>query len=112
MSLTLMALHEIDAIRCHEWRMIPGLQTLPEAVAKKVFVVGHLPLLVLLSLFFWSEQYAITALTYFNLFVVVHCFAHIFGRQSKVNVFTGFYSWFLILGSAVCSIIEQMLLRF
>jgi hypothetical protein len=43
-GLSFIFLHEMDAIRCREWRIFPGLSLLNERLGFIVFMWAHLPL--------------------------------------------------------------------
>ena len=44
--LALLFAHELDAVERHEWRLLPGLRSLPDGVAGRLFVLLHVPLFV------------------------------------------------------------------
>ncbi|WP_410528128.1 DUF6713 family protein [Sphingobacterium sp. IITKGP-BTPF85] len=37
-------MHEMDAVRCKEWRIFPGLALLKESWGYAVFMLAHIPL--------------------------------------------------------------------
>lgn len=49
-GITLMILHEMDAIRCKEWRILPGLSLLTDKMGHLVFMVAHIPIFFFLFL--------------------------------------------------------------
>jgi hypothetical protein len=51
LAASFMLLHEMDAVRCREWQIFPGLSLLEEEVGFQVFMLAHLPLY---GLFFWA----------------------------------------------------------
>ena len=40
-SLSSMLVHELDAMRCKEWRIFPGLSKLSDKIGERVFILGH-----------------------------------------------------------------------
>lgn len=40
--------HELDAVKRHEWRVLPLLRSLPERMGEQVFIWLHVPLFALL----------------------------------------------------------------
>ncbi|MFO0069262.1 MAG: DUF6713 family protein, partial [Alphaproteobacteria bacterium] len=42
--LVMFFLHELDAVRCREWRYLIGLSRLPERMAASLFILLHAPL--------------------------------------------------------------------
>jgi len=45
--------HELDAVKRHEWRILPLLRNLPDSVGEQTFVWMHLPGFFLI---FWFSQ--------------------------------------------------------
>ena len=43
-SLGTLFTHELDAMTSYEWRLIPILRSLPEALGMTAFVIIHIPL--------------------------------------------------------------------
>ena len=48
-------LHEMDAIRCREWRIFPGLSLLSDKIGHVLFVFAHLPLFYFI---YWQLTYS------------------------------------------------------
>lgn len=44
LGVAMIFLHEMDAIRCREWRIFPGLSLLEDRYGFVVFVLAHIPL--------------------------------------------------------------------
>lgn len=44
LGLSLLTMHEMDAIRCREWRIFPLLSLLSDKAGYIVFVFAHIPL--------------------------------------------------------------------
>ena len=44
LGISLLTMHEMDAIRCREWRIFPGLSMLSDKLGHIVFVFTHIPL--------------------------------------------------------------------
>jgi len=42
LGLSLLLMHEMDAIRCKEWRIFPGLSMLSDKVGHIVFLFLHI----------------------------------------------------------------------
>jgi hypothetical protein len=47
LALSFMIIHEMDAVRCREWRIFPGLSRMNESLAFKIFIIAHIPLFLL-----------------------------------------------------------------
>ncbi|GAB4418165.1 MAG: hypothetical protein OHK0039_29340 [Bacteroidia bacterium] len=101
LGLSFILLHEMDAVRCREWRIFPGLSLLGERPGFIVFILAHIPL------FFWL-LYALlspgdkTALIHgLDTFFVVHLGLHLVFLWHKNNAFTDWLSWTFIVGAAL-----------
>lgn len=106
-----MASHELDAVRCKEWEIFPGLALLESATGRVVFIGLHVPLFALL---FWGIALTGSDPTSsfrfgFNLFCLVHLVAHLAFLAHRKNMFRGVLSWFLIGGAAVAASIDLWL---
>jgi len=102
--------HEMDAIRCREWRIFPILGAMGEEAGYVAFTALHVPLYALL---FWGLTGAdgpnrglIFAL---NIFFVVHLILHIALRNHPENRFGSPLSWALFAGAGVCGAIDLLL---
>jgi hypothetical protein len=51
LRLSLLTMHEMDAIRCREWRIFPGLSLLSDKLGHIIFVFAHIPLFFFM---FWK----------------------------------------------------------
>ena len=75
LGLAFILLHELDAIRCHEWRIFPLTSFMNDRMGMQVFLLMHLPLfyfiLVPSTLANESFQY------WFSVFLIAHFFAHL-----------------------------------
>ena len=103
LGLALILVHEMDAIRCREWRILPGLSLLKEKTGMITFILLHIPL------FFWI-MYEINAgqqnfIVGFNIFLVVHLFLHILFLRHKNNEFKDWISWTIIVGAGLCGVV-------
>ena len=97
LNLGLLFAHEMDAVRCREWRMIPLLKDLDEEKAYNVFVLGHIPLyLALLAvLTFATEDIMSKVLFLVNLFFLIHSILHVRAMKNPEDKFN-FFSNLLI----------------
>ena len=90
LGLSLSLMHEMDAIRCKEWRIFPGLSLLSNKLGHIVFFFAHIPLFFFV---FWQLTHSqdIDAFIYrFNIFMIVHLGLHIlFLKYKKMNLKTG-----------------------
>ena len=106
LGLSFLTLHEIDAIRCKEWRIFPGLSLLSDKIGHVLFVFAHLPLFYFV---FWQLTYSKDIEAFmkgFNIFMVVHLVLHILFLKHKNNAFKDWISWSILIGSGLCGIID------
>lgn len=88
--------HELDAVKRHEWRVLPLTSFLPERVGQQVFIWGHLPIFALLL---WGSNGEPTTATRTALsaFAIVHLGLHVVFRRHRAYEFNNFSSWGLIV---------------
>jgi hypothetical protein len=98
----------MDAIRCREWRIFPGLSLLSDKIGHVFFVFAHLPLFYFV---FWQLTYSKDIEAFmkgFNIFMIVHLLLHILFLKHKNNEFKDWISWSILIGSGLCGIIDLM----
>ncbi len=97
LAVSCILLHEMDAIRCKEWRIFPLTFLLNDKVGYAVFLIAHLPLyyFILRSLEDASVQYGL------NVFFIIHLGLHILFLKHPKNEFKDVWSWIPIVGAAV-----------
>ena len=106
LGLSFLTLHEMDAIRCKEWRIFPGLSLLSDKIGQVLFVFAHLPLFYFI---FWQLTHSQDIEAFmkgFNIFMIVHLLLHILFLKHKNNEFKDWISWSVIIGSSLCGIID------
>jgi hypothetical protein len=93
--------HELDAVKRHEWRVLPLTSFLPERIGEQVFIWIHLPLL--LAVLWFGERSATMDGFRFGLatFAVVHIGLHWLFRKHPAYEFNNPGSWGLILLTGV-----------
>ena len=109
LGLSLLIMHEMDAIRCKEWRIFPGLSMLGDKVGHIVFLFAHVPLFYFI---FWKVTYSdnIEAFIYgFNIFLIVHLGLHILFLKHKKNEFKDWISWIIIIGAGLCGLLGLLI---
>jgi len=110
LGLCFLLAHEMDAVRCKEWRNFPVTSTMEDEAGYRVFTALHIPLYALLL---WglsdgsaASQGLIVAL---DLFFVVHALLHVLLRNLPGYHFTSAFSWALFLGAGLCGAIDLLL---
>jgi hypothetical protein len=106
LGLSLLLMHEMDAIRCKEWRIFPGLSLLSDKIVQIIFVFAHLPLFYYI---FWQlsdSQNPEAFIKGFNIFMLVHLGLHILFLKHKNNEFKDWMSWTIIIGAGLFGLLD------
>ncbi len=111
-GLALLVTHELDAIYRREWRMFPFISRLDDRTGYRVFVLLHIPLLVLI---FWLMSHPSgTVRLWFqvimDIFFVVHSGLHYLMREHEHNEFSEGFSKLIVAFTATAGLIHLMLL--
>lgn len=103
--------HEMDAVRCREWKILPVLSRMGEEVGYLAFTALHVPLYALLlwGLFGGGEANR-SLIVGLDAFFVIHAFLHIFLRNLPDNRFGSAFSWALILGASMFGAIDLLII--
>lgn len=105
-GLALISMHEMDAIRCREWRIFPGLSLLDDRTGFLVFMIAHVPLF---SAVFWFTVHGTAQRSFsvgFDIFLLVHLVAHLLFLKHKRNEFRDWLSWSIIIGAGICGFVD------
>ena len=106
LGLSLLTMHEMDAIRCREWRIFPGLSFLSDKLGHIVFVFAHIPLFFFIFWRLTHSQDIDAFIKGFNIFMIVHLVLHILFLKHKKNEFKDWISWTIIIGAGLCGLID------
>jgi hypothetical protein len=111
-GIVLLLTHELDAISCHEWRMFPFICRLEESLGYRVFVMLHIPLLVLI---FWFITHSSESMRYgfqvgMDIFFILHLGIHYLFRSHPKNEFRGTFSKSLIWLTALAGFVHLILI--
>ena len=109
-GLSIMLTHEMDAIRQQEHRFFPGTSLLSERRGYYVFTALHIPLYIML---FWGltnkdPLFVTRFIIYFDVFMLVHIGLHALALRHKMNRFTSFFSWSLIVGAGLFGLFDLL----
>lgn len=111
LGLSLFIMHEMDAIRCREWRMFPGLSLLNDKVGHLIFMLAHIPIFYFLLKSLTVGPNQETPIEEMSIFMIVHLVLHILFLKHKKNEFTDWISWTIIIGTALCGLLELITLK-
>lgn len=111
-ALSLLLVHEMDAVRLYEWRLFRFLSTMLEDRAYMTFTALHIPLYVAL---FWGLFQNTTGGMNQNLrmgidlFCIVHIVLHMLFANHAEYQFHSFFSRLLIGGAGLAGGIDLLL---
>lgn len=110
--ISLLLVHEMDAIRTKEWKMFIILKDMADETAYKVFTLIHLPLYF--AAFFVMVQGGASANVVLrfviDIFLIAHSIIHFLFRNKPDNGFTSIFSKTIIYSMGVLSVIHLFLL--
>jgi hypothetical protein len=111
-AFSFLLTHEMDAIRCREWKVFPLLSRLTDDERGYTFFTAiHLPLYILLlwGLFPNSttvNQHVVIGL---DIFCIIHILLHMRFINHPNYQFNSIFSWTLILGAGIAGAIDLLL---
>lgn len=111
LALSLLLTHEMDAIRCREWRIFPFTARLNDRAGYLAFTAAHVPLYVLLLWALGPADAAVRAgfIIGLDLFCIVHLGLHLAFRRHPAHAFRDRLSWALIAGAGLCGALDLAL---
>jgi hypothetical protein len=102
LGLAFLLLHEMDAMRCREWRIFPGLSLMNEKWGFPVFLFAHVPLFFFLLAGLADPARSSSLMYGLNIFFMIHFGLHLLFLRHPNNEFTDWISWTLISGAGLC----------
>ncbi|MBD2769515.1 hypothetical protein IC235_16630 [Hymenobacter sp. BT664] len=106
LGFSLLLLHEMDAVRCREWRIFPGLSGLSDAWGKRLFFLVHIPIYYFMLVALAGEASRPGFIRGMSLFMLVHGGLHLLFLWHPQNEFTDRGSWSIIAGAAAAGALE------
>ena len=112
--IILFSIHEIDAVRTGEWRMLPVLKNMADGTAVKVFVPVHIPLYaIMIYILTWGSTSAVEALYYAaSILLIFHTAIHFVMRNHPKNGFTSVFSNSVIYSVGILAAVHLCILIF
>ena len=111
LGVVFIIIHEMDAIRCHEWRIFPGLSILSDRIGMIVFILLHIPLFYwFFSAFESMIQNQGNLRIGFDVFLIFHMMLHILYLKHKKNEFKDWISWTFIIGAGLCGVVDLLII--
>ena len=104
-----LLVHEMDAVRCREWRILPVLSRLNDSTGYVAFTALHVPIYALLL---WGlvGDASVGLIVGLDVFLVVHLALHVLLRDRPENRFGSPFSWGLFTAAGICGAIDLLLL--
>jgi hypothetical protein len=109
LGISLLILHEIDAIRANEWKIINGVSSWVFKIGHFLITIVQLPLIILLLWYIETKGIHKSILYIFDIFLLMHVGSHLFIFRLKENPFTHWLSWAIIIGTSVCGAVDMVL---
>jgi hypothetical protein len=112
LGLSFLFVHELDAIKRHEWRIFPGLSSFEDNLSYQLFVALHIPLFVLILWFLChpSAQINFWFRISIDSFLIIHFGLHHFLKSHGKYEFTQKFSKIIINLAALTGLIHLILL--
>lgn len=110
-AFSFLLTHEMDAVRRHEWQVLPLLARLTDDTrGYTIFTVLHVPLYVF---FLWGLLARDAAITQafvvgLDIFCVIHVLLHLLFSKHPRYQFNQWFSWTLILGAGIAGGIDLL----
>lgn len=108
LNLSLLFVHEMDAVRNAEWRMLPGLKNLQDPDAHRLFTVLHIPLYAFL-LYMLLGGYHIAAYYIVDIFLLAHTLLHVLFHRHRQNSLKSLFSLTVIYSMGALSVLHLAL---
>lgn len=101
-----MAIHEMDAVRCREWRIFPGLSLLSDKLGEMIFIFAHIPLFFVVFSQLTHNSNLAGFIRGFDIFMIIHVGLHLLFLTHKNNLFKDFISWTIIIGAGFFGLLD------
>lgn len=102
MGLCFLLVHEMDAIRCREWRIFPVLSEVEDETGYVAFAALHVPLYALLLWGLYGGNGVNRGLIFgLDVFFIVHVVLHLIFYNHPENRFRSVFSYVLIFGASL-----------
>jgi len=106
LGMSFLTLHELDAVRCREWRIFPLLSLLDDRWGQPIFLLAHIPLFSWVFLELGPGTPSPQFVRGFDIFMMVHLGLHLLFLLHQKNEFKDVLSWVIIGGAAVCGLLD------
>jgi hypothetical protein len=101
-GLSFLMTHELDAVNCQEWRMLPLLNFLDDNAGYQVFTILHVPIFAGIIYGFCFGKNGNRLLSRLSVFNIIHTGLHLLALWCPRNQFSSPLSGSLIIGGGFC----------
>jgi hypothetical protein len=108
-ALAFILTHEMDAIRCKEWQIFPGLSALSDSWGYIVFTLLHIPLYGLMFWALWGNGLNEKLIVGLDIFFIIHIGLHLLALRHPKNQFTSWVSWLIIIGAGFFASLDLLI---
>jgi hypothetical protein len=108
-GLSFLTVHELDAMRCREWRIFPGLSLLSDKLGQLVFIFAHIPLFLFVFYRLTNGTNLDSFVKGFDIFMIIHVGLHLLFLKHKNNEFKDWTSWTIIIGAGLFGLADLIL---
>jgi len=112
--VSLLLIHEMDAIRLKEWKMFVVLKNKHDETAYRIFSLAHLPLYVVAFFILASGGELAKTILYYavDAFLLIHAIIHYGFRKNPNNGFNSIFSKAIIYSLGLLALIHLWLIHF
>jgi len=101
-AFSFLLVHEMDAVKQKEWRMLPGFSKLNKKTAQQLFVTLHIPVYIsLLYALIFEESNRSTLIIILDGFFIIHLGLHLLFIKHQMNSFKTIFSKMYIAVPAI-----------
>ena len=110
LGFCLLLAHEMDAVRCKEWKIFPVLNKIGDEAGYLAFTSLHVPIYALLLWGLYGDDDVNRGLIVgLDAFFVVHVLLHLIFYNHPQNQFRSIFSYALIFGAGLFGAIDLLL---
>lgn len=112
--ISLLLIHEMDAIRAKEWKLFAVLKHMKDETAYIVFTLAHLPLYIAVIWIMTQGSPPLNAILCYavDLFLIGHAIVHWAFKNKPANGFTSVFSRLIIYSMGALAVLHMGLLLF
>lgn len=104
-AVSLLSVHEMDAMTHAEWRLLPVLSGMEEDAARETFVLLHVPLYIGVFWALFVSSWRLLAGRIFSLAIIAHATAHFLLSGHDLYTFAAPIETLTVYGAALAGLI-------